>query len=82
MVLKAFRELGMSSACSNLLTKLVTVQEPWPQLPQGFPTSPKVTALVLKKLEKRLRVLAEKYKWDITYWYDDISISGRTREKD
>ncbi len=75
-VLKAFLELKMSKDCAKLLSHMVTVGEPKPHLPQGFSTSPKVAALVLKNFEHRLHKLAKQYGWNYTFWVDDITISG------
>ncbi len=75
-VFAAFKSLKMTSGCAKLLTDLVTVQKPNPHLPQGFVTSPKIAALVLRGFEHRLHSLAVKFGWSYTFWVDDITISG------
>lgn len=75
-VYKAFLKLGMSKINADLLTQLTTVKYPKPQLPQGFPTSPKISILVLRNFEKRIHKLAKQFGWDKSFWIDDISISG------
>lgn len=69
----AFRTLGATSAVAGLLTKLVTVAG---NLPQGAPTSSAVGELVLRKLDRRLRRLAEKSGCVYTRYADDIIFSG------
>jgi RNA-directed DNA polymerase len=75
-VCKAFLSLQMKKDCTVLLTSLTTVYNTKPQLPQGFPTSPKIAALVLKGIEKRIHQLAKEFNWEVTFWIDDIAISG------
>ncbi len=75
-VRRAFLSLKMSNDCAKLLTDLTTVNNTKPQLPQGFPTSPKIAVLVLRNFEKRIHALASEFDWDVTFWIDDIAISG------
>lgn len=75
MVKRAFLSLGMSQDCSDLLTEIVTVDS---HLPQGFNTSPKLSALVLYPLDRQIYKLAKQNSWSYTYWIDDITISANT----
>lgn len=76
-VKKAFRKLGLSEKCAQVLTLLVTVQVPTPHLPQGFSTSPKVAALTLSNFERHLHRLSKTYGWRYSFWVDDITISSQ-----
>jgi len=74
-VFAAFRKLKIGKDCSEFLSDITTIKNP-PHLPQGFSTSPKIAALVLKNFDKRLHALAKKYNWKHTFWVDDITISS------
>lgn len=65
----------MNFKCADLLSSLMTVQHPSPHLPQGFPTSPKIAALVLSGFEGKLHQFCTKYGWEYTFWVDDITFS-------
>ncbi len=79
MVKKSFRKIGFSNECAALLSTLVTVQKPTPHLPQGFETSPKVSALVLLGFERELHRIASRYNWKYGIWADDLTISSKTK---
>jgi len=72
-VYETFINLGSSPDVARLLTRLVTAQG---HLPQGFITSPKMSALVLLSLDKRLVKLFKKFGLKHSFWIDDLCISG------
>ena len=47
-------------------------------LPQGAPTSPTISNLILRRLDKRLARLSENLKVDYSRYADDITFSGET----
>ncbi len=67
-----FRYVGWNRAASRLLSKLVTWQD---SLPQGAPTSPRLSNLVNYRLDVRLADLARRYDATYTRYADDISMS-------
>lgn len=71
-----FWELGCTQPVSNLLTRLTTRRY---CLPQGAPTSPMIANLYLRTsgLAARLDGLARKQALIVTFFGDDILISGR-----
>ncbi|MCG2694914.1 reverse transcriptase family protein [Candidatus Parcubacteria bacterium] len=72
-VKQIFCKLGFSNDCSNLLTKLCTIDK---CIPQGSPTSPYLSALALEKLDKKIFNYCKVNKFIFTRYFDDISISG------
>lgn len=72
-VYKAFISLGSNPDVARLITRLVTADN---CLPQGFLTSPKVAALVLLKMNKRLETLFSSYGAKHTFWIDDLTVSA------
>jgi RNA-directed DNA polymerase len=68
----SFLGLGISPEPSRLLTTLVTGDH----LVQGFITSPKVSAMVLLRLNKRLSSFLKRFGVRHTIWIDDIVLSG------
>ncbi|MHB8280878.1 MAG: reverse transcriptase family protein, partial [Candidatus Humimicrobiaceae bacterium] len=75
-VLEVFKSLGFNHEISNILTTLTTYDE---ILPQGVPTSNYIAYLNIRKLDYRLSKLCEKNKFKITFYVDDITISGGKR---
>ncbi|PZR25891.1 MAG: reverse transcriptase [Citrobacter freundii] len=67
-----FEQLGYSSNISNLLTKLCCVYE---TLPQGAPTSPYLSNLVLKNFDKRLAEFCVAKNIRYTRYADDLTFS-------
>lgn len=74
-----FRLLGWDSKASELLMKLCTYQG---GLPQGAPTSPRLSNLVNYSLDVRLSVLAEKIDAAYSRYADDITFSFNTDAHD
>ncbi len=67
-----FRRIGWNRQAARLLTKLVTWNG---QLPQGAPTSPRLSNLVNYRLDVRLSQLCDGYHATYTRYADDITIS-------
>src|SRR5262249_41023225 len=67
-----FRSIGWDSPCAALLTKLCTHNG---SLPQGAPTSPRLSNLVNLKLDGRLNALARKFDATYTRYADDLTFS-------
>jgi len=67
-----FRAIGWNSDAAELLTELVTYKG---SLPQGAPTSPRLSNLVNFKMDTRLTALAEKFDADYTRYADDLTFS-------
>jgi retron-type reverse transcriptase len=85
-----FESLGYSPAVATILTLLVTEaprraveldgQRLWvatgPRgLPQGACTSPALSNLIVRKLDRRLRGMASKHGWTYTRYADDLTFS-------
>ena len=68
-------DLNCSPDVSSLLTKLCTYNG---QLPQGTPTSPYLTNIICRCLDKRLKGLANKFQIKYTRYCDDLCFSGNT----
>ena len=67
-----FRKVGWNRQATRLITKLVTWQG---SLPQGAPTSPRLSNLVNYRLDVRLAQLCKGYEATYTRYADDITIS-------
>jgi retron-type reverse transcriptase len=73
-VYKAFVDkLGCSPEIASLLTKFTTYHR---RVPQGAPTSPSVTNLVLLDLHSKVNEIVKKACLNFTFYIDDIIISG------
>lgn len=72
-VFKVFNYYGYTKELSYMFSKICTYKD---ILPQGAPTSPCLSNIVCKKLDKRLGLLAKKLKCNYTRYADDITISG------
>ena len=73
-VFKIFYYIGYRKDVAHLLTKLCTNSHN--VLPQGAPSSPSISNLVLLKLDRRLGKLAESIGADYSRYADDITLSG------
>ena len=67
-----FRFIGWSQEAASLLTKLTTHKG---HLPQGAPTSPRLSNLVNFLLDSRIAGLVKKYDGVYTRYADDITLS-------
>ncbi len=68
-----FRFIGYDPAAADLLTRLCTHNG---CLPQGAPTSPRLSNLVNYRLDARLVALADRRGLSYTRYADDITLSG------
>ena len=71
MVTKTLLNLGFDNSSAKLLTRLMTSHF---ELPQGFPTSPKIAALSLNPVLLRLDGLAHKERFLIGLYADNLVI--------
>jgi len=74
-VVKMLRDLGCSPDVAHLLARLTTRNY---CLPQGAPTSPALANLYLRcsGIARRLDGLAKKHRLDVTFFGDDILVTG------
>jgi len=72
-VFRGFRSIGIEKEASKLLTSLVTANN---HLPIGFTTSPKISGLVLIKLNRRIKGYLDTKGAVHSIWIDDITVSG------
>ncbi|MGG1017066.1 reverse transcriptase domain-containing protein [Bacillus subtilis] len=76
-----FRNLGYHKNLAVDLAKLTTIYtKEGSYLPQGAPTSPALSNLVVRKMDKRLRCLSEKLGVNYTRYADDLIISGNKKD--
>ncbi len=73
-VYRIFSYLGYTNQVAHLLTKLCTNDQN--VIPQGAPTSPVISNIVLIKMDKRLGELAKTARCSYTRYADDITFSG------
>lgn len=78
MVYNIFYSLGYTKEMSNMLTTLCTFNK---VIPQGAPTSPKLSNLCCRQLDKRIGKLCQKYEATYSRYADDITISGKKNIK-
>lgn len=71
---KVFFDCGYSESISHALAGLCSY---WGVLPQGAPTSPALSNLVLKNIDRELHLIASNSSLIYTRYADDICISGR-----
>lgn len=72
-VYDVFKNIGYSNRLSATLSNLCCKEN---VLPQGAPTSPILSNIILTKLDKRLSKLAENHSLTYTRYADDITFSG------
>lgn len=73
VVYKMFIDQKCKPDVARLLTVLTTVKG---DLPQGFITSPKISGLILRRINERLTGLLQPLNLNHTFWIDDLTISG------
>jgi retron-type reverse transcriptase len=72
-VKKIFMEIGYSYEVSEALSMLTTVGE---RLAQGFPTSPMISNIFFREIDKEFNELANRYHIRYSRYADDITFSG------
>ncbi|UHA74698.1 retron St85 family RNA-directed DNA polymerase [Paenibacillus sp. 481] len=72
-IYKLYRYLGYTKQVASILTTLCTKDD---CLPQGAPTSPYLSNIVCKKLDKRISGLANAIGAKYSRYADDITLSG------
>lgn len=72
-IINIFKNLGYSNNVSFYLAQLCCCGE---EIPQGAPTSPSLSNIVCRKLDKRFLGLAKKCHYRYTRYADDIAFSG------
>jgi retron-type reverse transcriptase len=72
-----FVAIGWQREAAELLTRLVTHDG---SLPQGAPTSPRLSNLLNVRLDSRLEGLAQTRGMNYTRYADDITFSGKSEE--
>jgi uncharacterized protein (TIGR03067 family) len=77
-VRRYFRKIGWNRPAARLLTRLCTHDG---GLPQGAPTSPRLSNLVNYRLDCRLAALAQKLGVGYTRYADDITLSFPTDDR-
>ena len=74
-----FLEMGYSNQVANLITKLCFLEE---ELPQGAPTSPYISNLILKEFDINISDYCMKNKIKYTRYADDLAFSGELNENE
>lgn len=72
-VKEIFESLGYSRRLSNFLAHLLTLNG---SLPQGAPSSPLISNLVLRSFDEKLNEFSKQNQYTYTRYADDIAISG------
>lgn len=73
VVHSVFKELGYTKELCQTFSELCTYRD---YLPQGAPTSPMISNIVCRRLDKRLGSLAKFHNANYTRYADDITFSG------
>lgn len=73
-VIKAFNYIGYPSRVATSLSRFCSLNG---ELPQGAPTSPAISNLVVKKMDYRLERLSEIYEIKYSRYADDLAFSGK-----
>lgn len=71
-VTKSLVSLGINQNVAKLITRLTTLNF---QLPQGFPTSPYLAAIILDPVLRRLEGLVKAQKFKVGLYADNLAIS-------
>lgn len=72
-VVQVFKEIGYTKTVSWLLATICCLDD---ELPQGAPTSPVLSNIVARPMDKRLYRLAMSFGYRYSRYADDISFSG------
>ena len=72
-VVQVFKNIGYTKNVSWLLATICCLDE---ELPQGAPTSPALSNIVARHMDKRLYRLAKSFGYRYSRYADDISFSG------
>lgn len=72
-IIYVFKSLGYSNQVAFYLASLCSYEE---SLPQGAPTSPYLSNIIAKQLDKRLIGLSKQYNLRYTRYADDLTFSG------
>ena len=72
-VVQVFKNIGYTDTVSWLLAKLCCLDD---ELPQGAPTSPVLSNIIARSMDKRLYRLAKRFDYRYSRYADDISFSG------
>ena len=72
-VVQVFKDIGYTPNVSWLLATLCCLDN---QLPQGAPTSPQLSNIIARHMDKRLYRLAKSFGYRYSRYADDISFSG------
>ena len=72
-VVQVFKDIGYTGAVSWMLARICCLDD---ELPQGAPTSPVLSNIIARKMDKRLYRLAKHFGFRYTRYADDISFSG------
>lgn len=72
-VVQVFKNIGYTKNVSWLLATICCLDE---ELPQGAPTSPMLSNIVARHMDKRLYRLAKSFGYRYSRYADDISFSG------
>src|SRR5690625_70414 len=73
-IIYVFKTLGYPNEIAFYLASICSYNE---SLPQGAPTSPMLSNIIAKQLDKRLINLAKKYNLKFTRYADDLTFSGK-----
>ena len=72
-VVQVFKNIGYTGSVSNMLARICCLDD---ELPQGAPTSPALSNIVARQMDKRLYRLARHFGYRYTRYADDLSFSG------
>jgi RNA-directed DNA polymerase len=72
-VFNIFHNLGYSSSVSMMLSHLCCLND---SLPQGAPTSPALSNIIMNKVDKRIAGFVRKHDLHYTRYADDMTFSG------